>query len=30
MEEREMFMKTIETLNASIATLSENHGGGFP
>jgi len=25
MEEREMFMKTIETLNASIATLSENH-----
>ena len=25
MEEREMLIKTIETLNASIATLSENH-----
>ena len=25
MEEREMLLKTIETLNASIATLSENH-----
>ena len=25
MEEREMLLKTIETLNASIAALSENH-----
>ena len=25
MEERDILLKTIETLNASIATLSENH-----
>ena len=25
MEERDIFLKTIESLNASIQTLSENH-----